>query len=111
MIYFKENYATFWEAKTDDKGTTVKLSTSKKNEYNGQTTYRNSNFFAKFAGDALKIVDDLHAKDRIKISGGIEHPYNKDKKQSYLNMVVWRCEKLDGNNTSTDEDIDQDLPY
>jgi hypothetical protein len=115
MIYFKDNYATFWEDKTDDKGTTVKLSTSKKNEYNGKTTYRNSNFYAKFVGDALNVIEDLHAKDRIKISGGIEHVYNKEKKQSYLNMVVWGCEKIVANNSNNNDynplEDDSELPF
>jgi len=75
--------------KVEDKGTYVKaqLSTSEKKQ---DGTYENSSWFASFVGNSKELARQLKDKDKITITKGkLTNVYNKDKKQSYLNMTVF----------------------
>lgn len=75
--------------KVEDKGKYVKatLSTSEKKQ-DGSREY--SNWYVSFVGSCAEQAKSLREKDTIEIvKGKLSNVYNKEKKQSYLNMTVF----------------------
>lgn len=107
--------------KVEDKGTYLKaqLSTSEKKQ---DGTYENSSWFASFIGNSKESARQLKDKDRITITKGkLTNVYNKEKKQSYLNMTVFEftvAEKKETSGINDDfsfgnfeEDLEDDNPF
>ena len=95
MFFIKNAFATVWHVdKIEDKYSTVRIGTSKKNQ---DGTYTNSNWFATFIGKAHDKIKTLEPKDRITIITG--NVQNVSKKQpdstykTYLNVAVFDFEK------------------
>jgi hypothetical protein len=114
-IMFKDAYATYWGTQEEkEKYATVKVSTGDKQK---DGSYVNTNWFARFVGKAFEKLNQLESKDKIKISGKVSNPYNKDDKKSYLNLVVFDFEFSDttkntsAENEKSDSSDDETLPF
>jgi hypothetical protein len=86
-IPFNKAFATFWDVQEKkEKFARVKITTGDKQQ---DGTYINTNWIATFVGKAFEKIEELEIKDKIQITGKISNPYNKEKKQAYLNCLVW----------------------
>ena len=106
--------------KVEDKGKYVKatLSTSEKKQ-DGSREF--SSWYASFVGSCAEQAKSLREKDTIEIvKGKLSNVYNKEKKQSYLNMTVFEftsSEKKDTSGINDDfsfgnfEEVDEDNPF
>ena len=75
--------------KVEDKGKYVKaqVSTSEKKQ---DGSYENSSWFPTFVGNCLDEAKQIQEGDVLTITKGkLTNVYNKEKKQSYLNMTVF----------------------
>lgn len=108
-------FATVWSV--EDKGNYVqgRISTSEKdNREEGK--YINSNWFARFVGNAKEKSLELKERDRIKIlSGKITNTMGGEgeNRKSYLNVIIFDYELLENtnNNITEDNDLDDDIPF
>jgi len=112
-------FATVW--KVEDKGNYVqgRISTSEKdNREEGK--WINSNWFARFVGNAKEKSLELKERDRIKItSGKITNTLwgEGENRKSYLNVIIFDYEMLDDirqqndDNVDVEDDSDLDLPF
>lgn len=115
-LSFKDQYATYWGTQEEkERYATVKISTGDKQQ---DGSYVNTNWFARFVGKAFEKLDQLENKDKIRITGKVSNPYNKETKKSYLNLVVFDFEFSDAakkstekNNESEDDDSDEQMPF
>jgi hypothetical protein len=104
-LSFKEQFATYWDTQEEkERYARVKLSTGDKQK---DGTYINTNWFATFVGKAFEKLGQLETKDKIKISGKVSNPYNKEKKTSYLNLVVFDFEFSDVAKNTPKSDNDE----
>jgi len=90
----KGSYATLWEVKPGERSTQARISISKKNKETDkyEQTYGG---YVRFAGKAHNVVKNMAEKDRVKITEfDIETKYDKEKKVTYTNTVVWDCETI-----------------
>lgn len=106
--------------KVEDKGNFVKaqVSTSEKKQ---DGSYENSSWFPMFVGKCLDEARKIQEGDVLTIAKGkLTNVYNKEKKQSYLNMVVFEFtntteHKEAGDDLSFDDfqadDSESDLPF
>lgn len=117
-------YATIWEVKQGNGNfAEVRLSTSRKNK---ETDSYETDFsgYVRFVGDAYQKAGSLVERDRIKINAcDVTTYYQKDKKVTYTNFVVFDFEKVGGSSESLDskndyetasgynEITDEDLPF
>lgn len=96
-MFSNGTYATIWQVDEREKYMNVQLSTSRKNQ-NGEYETDFSGF-VRFVGKAKDVVRGLHEKDRVRIlSCGVTTQYNKEKKVTYTNYVVFECELPSGSN-------------
>lgn len=107
-------FVTVWSV--EDKGNYVqgRISTSEKdNREEGK--YINSNWFARFVGDAKEPALALSERDRIKIlSGKITNVLGGEgeNRRSFLNVTIFNFEVLEGfGNNNQDEPLDDDIPF
>lgn len=108
-------YATIWEVK-EGKGNyaDVRISISKKNKQTNE--YENDfNGFVRFIGDAGKKVQSYKEKDRVKLGDcDVTNHYDKEKKVTYTNCVVFSFEDPESNgasnNTSNGSDGFMNIP-
>lgn len=114
-IMFKDAYATYWGTQNEEeKYATVKISTGDKQK---DGSYVNTNWFARFVGKAFEKLGELESKDKIKISGKISNPYNKETKKSFLNLVVFDFEfsdtakKADASDGDYEPLDDEQMPF
>ena len=122
-MFANGSYATIWEIKKEEANyADVKISTSKKNK-NGEYE-QDFGGIVRFVGDAKNVVLGKQAKDRVKIiECAISNKYDKDKKTTYWNPVVFKCEDANGGTTTTKQEntakttsasedmMDQELPF
>lgn len=114
MLNIMENqWATVWNV--EDKGNYVvaRLSTARKDKQNN--SWINSSWFARFVGNAVFKAKYLKDKDRIQLTNAaIENVYDKEKKRSYLNLIVFDFDgfeqKQSVENSFTEID-DEELPF
>lgn len=114
MIWLSEPIKFVKVMKVEDKGKYVKatLSTSEKKQDGSRES---SSWYASFIGSCAEQAKSLREKDTIEIvKGKLSNVYNKEKKQSYLNMTVF--EFLGGTEPNDDfsfgfEEIDDDVPF
>ena len=92
MINIKEGqWATVFRAEDKGKYVQATISTARKDKRTDE--YINSNWFCRFVGKALDQARGLSDKDRIEIkNAAIENIYDKEKKRSYLNVVIFEFE-------------------
>ena len=109
-LSFKDAFATYWSTEeVKDRSAKVKLSTGDKQK---DGSYVNTNWFATFVGKALEKIDELETKDKIKISGKVSNPYNKETKKAYVNLLVWDFEFSDGAKAEASEGVDEEeMPF
>lgn len=96
-MFSNNAYATIWEIK-DGRGSTkdVRISTSRKNQEGKYET--DFSGYVRFAGKAAELAATLQPNDRIQIKNcGVTNSYNKEKKITYWNPVVFEAEKVESN--------------
>jgi len=109
MIFFDNTTATVWEIYDKGKYVGARISTGVKDKKSGK--YVNSHWNARFVGECVDLAKTLQRGERIKINrGGIESIYNKDKKQTYVNVVIFDFEGSTSNFTPVEDD-DVELPF
>ena len=92
----------------EDKGKYVEanLSTSKKDK-DGNRVWMNW-FGARFVGKAKGKADGLNNKDTIEINSGlIENVYDKEKKKTYINIVVFDFDVMESKPKGDEPDLDE----
>lgn len=114
-LSFKDQYATYWGTQDEhDRYATVKISTGDKQQ---DGSYVNTNWFARFVGKAFEKLDQLESKDKIRITGKVANPYNKETKKAYLNLVVFDFEfsdapkKSDSSGGDYEQLDDEQMPF
>lgn len=122
-MFANGSYATIWEIKREETNyADVKISTSKKNK-DGKYE-QDFGGIVRFVGDAKAVVVGKQPKDRIKIvECAISNKYDGEKKTTYWNPVVFKCEDANGGSatvktakvetisTPADDMMGQDLPF
>ena len=104
MIWLSEPIKFVKVFKVEDKGKYVKaqVSTSEKKQ---DGSYENSSWFPTFVGNCLDEAKQIQEGDVLTITKGkLTNVYNKEKKQSYLNMTVFEF-------TNTTEHAGDDLSF
>lgn len=101
-------FAKVWEIENKGNYHVVSLSTSKKNKTTGEYETDFSNKFVRFIGTAHNEASNLKVGDAIKIgSCEVTNSYDKEKKTTYTNYLVYSFEKEgenSGNNQSNSID-------
>ena len=90
------SFAKLWEIrKREEKYTDIRISTSRKNKDTGEYE-QDFGDFARLVGKAHEAADHLEDGDRFKIvKCGVENHYNKEKKVTYYNFVIFEIEMDD----------------
>ena len=101
-------FAKVWEIENKGNYHVVSLSTSKKNKATGEYETDFSSKFVRFIGTAHNEASNLKVGDTIKIgSCEVTNSYDKEKKTTYTNYLVYSFEKEgenSGNNQSNSID-------
>jgi len=115
MIFFKDKVrGTLYNVEDMGKYVKARMQTSEKKQ---DGTWENSGWFVNFVGKAKDKVAGLGDKSKIEVTSmKITNVYNKEKKQSYLNVVVFDCEVTGAVNNDADgfipvEDDGEGLPF
>ena len=119
MVFVRNDkiFAKVWKIDKKDKYADLRISTSEKIEKDGETSYINSNWFARAVGKAFNQLKDINEGDRVVITKAklSNEQYEKDgEKKSALKFVVLEFESKEdtkapeANNTS---DSEEDLPF
>lgn len=102
MGFRQDAFAKVWKSENKGNYSVVELSTSKKNKdtntYETDFSYK----FVRFIGTAHKQLESLADGASIKIGNcEVTNSYDKEKKISYTNYLVFSFEIPDGNNTKS----------
>lgn len=99
MGFRTDAYAKVWKVENKGNYHEVQMSTSKKDKRTGQYETDFSSNFVRFIGTAHEQAKTLSDGDRIKI-GNCEttNKYDKEKKITYTNYLVFSYEMADGQN-------------
>ena len=103
-MFSNGSYATIWEIKDiKDKFSNIRISTSTKNKDTGK--YEDDfGGFVRMVGQAHQQLQYMSERDRFKIVRcGVSNKYDKDKKQTYWNCVVFEIEAVDPAESSEEE--------
>lgn len=103
MGFRKDGFAKVWAVENKGNYSIVELSTSKKNKTSGEYETDFSNKFVRFIGTAHTDAAELTRGDSVKLGDcDVTNIYNKDKKETYTNFLVFTFEKQikDQNNTN-----------
>lgn len=105
------SYAKLWEIRErKEKYTDIRISTSKKNKETGNYE-QDFGDFARLVGKAHEAAEDLNDGDRFKIiKCGVENRYNKEKKVTYYNFVIFEIEPVE-TEPSKDVSDDEENPF
>ena len=105
------SYAKLWEIrKREEKYTDIRISTSRKNKETGNYE-QDFGDFARLVGKAHEAAEDLNDGDRFKIiKCGVENRYNKEKKVTYYNFVIFEIEPVESE-PSKDVSDDEENPF
>lgn len=102
------NYAKVWKIKSHDNYTDIQCSTQQKKDGNYVTDFSG---FVRLVGDAHKKAVDLSEKDTIKIGNfGVTNNYDKAKKITYTNILMFDFEIKGQESNNYDDDSDS-LPF
>ena len=109
-------FAKVWNADPKEKYTDLRISTSEKVEKDGNTSYINSNWFAKAVGKAHNQAKNLKKGDSVVITKAklSNEPYEKDgQTRSAFKFVVLEFESKEDTKATTvaDDDSDESLPF
>lgn len=109
-------FAKVWKTDVKEKYTDLRISTSEKIEKNGETSYINSNWFARAIGKAHNQAKNFKEGDRVTITKAklSNEPYEKDgEKRSAFKFVVLEFESKEDTKATTvvDDDSDESLPF
>jgi single-stranded DNA-binding protein len=122
MIFIRPNaeikiFAKVWNVEAKEKYTDLRISTSEKVEKDGNTSYINSNWFARAVGKAHNQAKNLSQGDSVVITKAklSNEPYEKDgQKRSAFKFVVLEFESKDNAETSENDnagDSEENLPW
>ena len=105
------SFAKLWEIrKREEKYTDIRISTSRKNKDTGEYE-QDFGDFARLVGKAHEAAEDLNDGDRFKIiKCGVENRYNKEKKITYYNFVIFEIEPVESE-PSKDVSDDEENPF
>jgi hypothetical protein len=107
------SFAKIWEIK-EDKGkyTDIRISTSRKNKDTGEYE-QDFGGYVRMVGKAHDLMAHLEEGDRFKIVRcGAENHYNKEKKVTYYNFVIFEAEADDSYPESGESsDSDEENPF
>lgn len=105
------SYAKLWEIRDrKEKYTDIRISTSRKNKETGNYE-QDFGDFARLVGKAHEAAEDLNDGDRFKIiKCGVENRYNKEKKVTYYNFVIFEIEPVESE-PSKDGSDDEENPF
>lgn len=112
-MFSNNSYAKLWEIKEiKDKYSNVRISTSTKNKETGE--YEDDfNGFARMVGQAHQQLQYMSERDRFKIIRcGVSNKYDKEKKTTYWNCVVFEIEVVDPDDAPDSiEKLEQENPF
>lgn len=94
MLNVTAKYVTVFNPKIKDdlssKTLFATLSSSKKNEKDGEISYKNMYWKGRFVGTAFEKAKSLKDKDKIDILNGvIDNTYDKENKKLYVNLTIF----------------------
>ena len=119
-LRISDTYAKIWNIEERGRYAIVELSTSKKNKETDQYETDWSNKFVRFVGNAHTALQGMKGNERIKItSGEVTSTYDKEKRTSYVNYVVFSFELPNGSSSHKSNydpgagtsDTDDALPF
>ena len=103
-MFSNGSYATIWEIKEiKDKYSNIRISTSVKNK---ETDKYEEDFggFVRMVGQAHQQLQYMSERDRFMIIRcGVSNKYDKEKKQTYWNCVVFEIEAVDPAGSAEEE--------
>lgn len=106
-LRISDTYAKIWNIDRKEKYSVVELSVSKKNRATDQYETDFSSKFVRFVGDAHQRLTNMQGNERIKIkSGDVSNHYDKEKRVTYTNYVVFDFELADGSQAKPQTDSD-----
>ena len=118
MIFVRNDkiFAKVWKIDKKDKYADLRISTSEKVEKDGNTSYINSNWFARAIGKAFNQLKDINEGDRVVITKAklSNEQYEKDgQKRSALKFVIMEFESKENTTAPdvADDDSDESLPF
>ena len=118
MVFIRNDkiFAKVWKIDKKERYADLRISTSEKVEKNGETSYINSNWFARAVGKAFNQLKNINEGDRVTITKAklSNEPYEKDgEKRSAFKFVILEFESQE--NTKAPETVDDDsedsLPF
>ena len=103
MIFTNDvRYVKVWKVEHYEKYTKLQVSTGDKKQ---DGTYENSGWYLTLVGQAFEQGRHLKNGDTITVNKGkLTNPYNKEKKQSYLNWVAFDIEAPSYQETTNHQD-------
>lgn len=102
MGFRNDAYAKVWKVEDKGKYSVCQVSISKKNKKTNEYETEFQSSFVRFVGEAHERILALGENSRIKIlSCDVTNKYDKDKKVSYTNFVVYSCEDANSENGNT----------
>ena len=108
-------FAKVWKIDKKEKFEDLQISTSEKIEKDGNTSYVNSNLFARAIGKAFNQLKDISEGDRVVITKAklSNETYEKDgKKKSSLKFLILEFESKDNERAAENvSDPEEDLPF
>ena len=109
-------FAKVWKTDVKEKYTDLRISTSEKIEKNGETSYINSNWFARAIGKAHNQAKNFKEGDRVTITKAklSNEPYEKDgEKRSAFKFVILEFESQENTKVpeTVDDDSEESLPF
>lgn len=109
-------FAKVWKTDVKEKYTDLRISTSEKIEKNGETSYINSNWFARAIGKAHNQAKNFKEGDRVTITKAklSNEPYEKDgEKRSAFKFVILEFESQENTKApeTVDDDSEESLPF
>lgn len=106
-LRISDTYAKIWNIDRKEKYSVVELSVSKKNRTTDQYETDFSSKFVRFVGNAHQQLINMQGNERIKIkSGDVSNHYDKEKRVTYTNYVVFDFELADGSQAKPQTDSD-----
>lgn len=106
-LRISDTYAKIWNIDRKEKYSVVELSVSKKNRTTDQYETDFSSKFVRFVGNAHQQLINMQGNERIKIkSGDVSNHYDKEKRVTYTNYVVFDFELADGSQAKPQTDPD-----
>jgi len=109
-MFSADSFAYIWEIKNrSDKYTDARISTSKKDKETGEY-HQDFGAFVRFVGKAHEKMAALSEKDHFQIMKcGVENRYDKEKKTTYTNYLVFDIQTDDP--VPEVPDVDDEIPF